>query len=60
MKHANTLILNQETMVEALQEYLNKRITPNVTVSKAYTKDTYMNEYLLGDVHVTLVEVTPS
>lgn len=60
MKHENTLILNQDTMVEALQEYLNKRITPNVTVDRVYTLDTYKNATLCTDVHVTIVEVATS
>ena len=33
MKGSNTLLFNQATMVHALQEYLDKRYTPGVTVT---------------------------
>ena len=32
MKGTNTLTLNGATLIEALQEYFDKRITPNIKV----------------------------
>ena len=44
-------------MVAALQEYLDKRITPNMKVLSVYTKDEYKNTITCVDVHIELEEV---
>ena len=48
MKGSNTLLLNQATVIEALQEYLDKRYEPKVKVvsvnkdaSQSYGDDSF-------------------
>ena len=53
MKGSNDLRWNEATIIEAVQEYLDKRYTPNVTVTSVKSES---KNYGDGGFLVTVVE----
>lgn len=45
MKGVNTFVLNHETVVEALQEYFDKRLDPNVDITAVKVGGSYVTDF---------------
>jgi hypothetical protein len=55
MKGINAIIINYETLLEALQEYLDKRLVEKPVVLKV-SASAYMNDVNKPELHVVLQE----